>query len=132
MNFNKFVDLSYVLLQDLNDDTASRHWTFLLRKNRIVSIGRNRAYHSHPICKRLGYRFETLHSEADCILKVYRDIPNMGPLKMINVRLSTQSLERKQPVLRMSKPCIGCMKLLSGLPQIKKVYYSTDHGFEQL
>ncbi len=131
-NLEKFIDLSYSMLWDWEEKSSARHMTFLTRKNRILSIGRNRTFHTHPICKRLGYRFETLHSECDAILKIYRDIKELGPITMVNVRLSTESLIYKRPILRKSRPCINCMKLIADLPQIKNIYYSTDEGFEKL
>lgn len=110
------------IAKELNSETGVKvnHFSFLVKKNSINSIGYN-SYKTHPIAERLGYRFPTHHSELSCILnfsgKEIRDY------YMINFRFD------KMGQLAMSKPCKGCQKLLKYYC-VGKTIYSTGYGFK--
>lgn len=105
------------LSRDMIHLTESRckHFSFLIKKNKIISIGYNQPFKTHPLAKELGYRFSCIHSELHCLVSAKR-IEGM----MINIRLD------KFGNIRGAKPCPKCEKLLSrhGIPCI----YSTDNG----
>lgn len=97
------------------------HWTFLVKNNKIISNGVNRAYepprcfgyHSRRDCK------PKWHSEADAIRRSKR---NLVDCIAVNVRLN------KQGRVRLSMPCQVCRHILN-VVGVKKVYFSTEYGW---
>lgn len=130
--YTNLIDISLSLLPDIND-SKSKHFTFLLKRKKIISIGYNKTKKSHPICYKYGHKFNAIHSEVDAILKASRYLQTLNNLILVNIRLSTLSLIKSKPILRMSKPCIACRKLIASIPQIKHIYYSiNNNNFELL
>jgi deoxycytidylate deaminase len=101
-------------------ELASLHGSVICRGGSILSIGYNspRAnsfsenYAQHP-----GW---TRHSELSAIQKVRRKIDLNGCV-MYNLRID------KNGLIRNSRPCGGCEKLLIDYG-IKKVFFSTENG----
>lgn len=124
---DRLVDMSMVLIPEITSD--SKHVSFILKKNKIVSFGINKSTQTHPLASKLNCRFGTIHSELSAILRAKRtnDFENVI---LVNVRLSSSSLRLGQPILRNSKPCPSCQRLILANPEIKKVYYTTDKGWE--
>lgn len=88
-------------------DSSKKHFSFLVIRNKIVSIGWNKAWKTHPLAKKYQYRFACTHSELDCILNAKVPISDLNNYTMINIRLDS-SLN-----LQLSKPCSSCQVLLS-------------------
>lgn len=108
-------------------ETNHYHFPFFFQKNRILSVGFNRARKTHPLGKAGGYKFETIHSELDSYIRM--DTMDMRKIKLLNLRLSSDSLKYKGPVLRPSKPCVCCSSWLSNLG-IKRIYFSDNNGIQ--
>lgn len=101
----------------------AKHFSFLLRKGRVVSVGWNQADKTHPIAKRYGSHYASIHSELHCLLNYH------GPLEhcvMINVRLSKIGLPR------MSKPCKTCQLMLRAYRLSKVLFTNTQGVLEEL
>jgi deoxycytidylate deaminase len=128
---NKLVDLSMPLLR--NRPGSSRHISFIVKRNKILSVGLNNSSKTHPLSQKYGHRFASIHSELDAIL-IARSLSDFNGSTLINIRLSSLSFHKKynRPILRSSKPCGSCMRILAAHPEIKKVYFTNDDGFEQL
>lgn len=111
------------LARELNQETSSNvsHYSFLVRKNSVNSIGYNLTNKTHPIADKLNYRFPTTHSELSCILNFSGK--KISSYYMINCRFD------KMGNIAMSKPCLSCQKLLR-IYDISKVVYSTGNGFK--
>jgi deoxycytidylate deaminase len=107
----------------LNDETSSdiRHFSFLVRKNSVNSIGYNNTSKTHTIADKIGYRYPTIHSELSTILNFSGK--EISDYYMINFRFD------KMGNLSMSKPCNNCQNLLKHYG-IVKVVYSTGYGFK--
>ena len=116
---NKVVDISYNLLDLPNG--RSRHFSFLVKRNNIVSMGWNKILKTHPIAFRYEHPYHKIHSELDCILNTKEE--NLSKLVMINVRIDMHNR------LRISKPCNPCQNMLRDYG-IKNVYFSTGVGFD--
>jgi tRNA(Arg) A34 adenosine deaminase TadA len=99
----------------------SKHFSFVVRRNTIVSIGWNQPFKTHPQAQRFGYRFNCIHSELHAILKFSKAVRELSHYMLVNVRLD------KQGDVRMSKPCVTCQKLL-GVFTFNEVWYSTNEG----
>ena len=54
MNFNKIIEVSYALINKHNADLRCRHFSFIIDRNRIISIGLN-SLKTHPL--NLKYRY---------------------------------------------------------------------------
>lgn len=100
----------------------SKHFSFLIRKNKIVSIGWNNGSKSHPIAAKFNYQSQAIHSELHCILNADKIDKKCY---MINIRIG-----QKDEIL-MSCPCQFCQTLLLHY-NIRDVLYSTKEGFSCL
>ena len=101
-------------------DLRTFHTTFVLKKNKIISIGIN-SNKTHPETEKCDYNHEvTLHSELDAILKLNK-ISKSNHYTFVNVRL------KKDKTVANSKPCKGCQNLLSRI-NYKNFFYSTENG----
>lgn len=97
------------------------HFTFLLDKNKILSMGSNDNFSSHPISAKFNYFRGSRHSEIDAYVRLkYKEV--LPYLTMINIRLS------KTGIIGMSHPCEKCMHFLSGVGMPRKVFYSNSFG----
>lgn len=101
---------------ELENPERCRHFSFLIKKNHIVSIGFNQSWKTSPASKLFGHRFESLHSEVHCIGNL-----NTKGCTLVNVRLDRQNK------IRNSKPCSFCQNMLNqySLPCI----YSLEDGW---
>ena len=106
----------------------------LVHKNDVVAIGYNKMK-THPIAKRFQKHEEAiyLHAEIDCIKNALRvvDVDFLSKCTMYVLRLKRPENDHNKFVHGMAKPCCGC-ELAVDQFGIKKVYYTTDEGFETL
>lgn len=127
MNFDKIREISYALL-DRHTEPKSRHFSFILYKNKIVSIGFNNTKKTHPFNIKNRYRskentdissFVGTHSELAAVIKYgWEDLD--GHI-MINTRIN------REGNITNSKPCFGCQNLIQQL-NIKALYYTDIDG----
>lgn len=118
INFQRLINIAMTKPQKRHN-----HFTFILRKSKIVSIGTNHNC-THP--RSLAYSYGRpvgVHAELDAVLR-------LGPgdysrYSMVNVRLN------KHGQIQLSAPCSGCLDMIQQLG-FKRVYYSTPVGFEEL
>lgn len=97
-----------------------KHFSFLIDKNKIVCFGINLQYKTHPLAKKYGHRFSSIHSEVHCLSRYKGDT---GGLVLLNIRLDNWGN------LKDSKPCEYCEKFLHD--RNIQFIYSTDFGFEE-
>ena len=136
MNHNKLLEISMTIMPQI--EGSCKHTAFLMCRNRIVTMGWPKPFKTHTICKDQT-RFESIHAETAAILsyrhwfnqsiKKNAKIPN---LDIVSIRLSTDSLVERGPILRNAKPCTACMTLIVSLVPIKRLWYTTDEGWEKL
>ena len=126
--FSKVVEVSHALLNEHPSLHRCRHFSFIVSGNRILKIGFNRSK-THPINLKYNYvnkRGEYMgdqvgiHSEMDAVIKFGES--NCAGLTMINTRID------RNGKLAMSKPCRGCMHMLSHL-NFNSVYYFDNRQF---
>ena len=104
------LDLSHTL------DVRRKHFTFILLRNKILSVGWNHNRKTNPIS--VNHRFSKIHSEIHALTK-FRD--NKAVLKkcsMVNIRLLCNGS------LALSKPCEDCQKELNNY--VFKCIWFTD------
>jgi len=108
------------ITNDLKDitDCNNRHFSFLVDKSRIVSIGWN-TRKTHPKSLYYNYRFNGTHSELAALLK-YRG-RNPKNLTLINTRINGLG------EIGFSKPCEKCLPWLI-IVGFKSIWYTERSG----
>ena len=67
MNQRKFDKLSEMALPyALDSSRKKKHVSLILVRNNIISVGTNQLK-SHPKAKKIGYRYDEVHSELDAV-----------------------------------------------------------------
>lgn len=124
MNFNRYLEIAQSL-KDI-DTGGKKHFSFIARKNRIMSIGINNEKKTDTIAKAHNFPYFYRHSELAAI-KRFPDAPFfLKNCILINVRIN------KFGVPMMSKPCQYCLQAIK-LFDFRKVFYTNKIGeFEEL
>jgi len=132
VNFKKIVELSYALLPT-HGDYRCRHASFIIYKDKIMSIGINNPNKTHPKNLKFGYRNKRnepineiigIHSELAAVIKFSRQ--TLQDLDIVNTRIDRNNM------LVLAKPCIGCQDMLKQLG-INRIFFSNNQSrFEQL
>src|ERR1035437_1391109 len=91
-------------------DSRNKHFSFLVKKNNIVSIGWNTNKKTHPICLRLSFPYGQIHSEIACTCLNFRrkDIA-LSDCELYNVRVNVFG------EIGQSHPCEICEKALKNM-----------------
>jgi deoxycytidylate deaminase len=109
-------------LESLKTDFRSRIGAVIVRKKRIIAIGRNKPTKTHPITKKWDI-YKTIHAEIDCIIGTDRTLLIGSDIYVYR--------ELKDGSIAMAKPCDMCIGELKE-NGIKKAYYTTINGIECL
>lgn len=132
MNFNKIIEISYALINKHSADLRCRHFSFILDRNRIISIGLN-SLKTHPL--NLKYKYVNknnqsisnivgTHSELSAVIKLGQE--DCSDFTLINTRINRNNR------LDFSAPCSGCCDMIQQL-NFKNVYFSNNEGkFQKL
>ncbi len=132
--FDRLKEIAYALCDFENHDLRCWHVSFLMRRNKILSIGVNkRCTHTINLRNRKvnksGIDFSDKKfqcSEFTTLQKSRSQNINYSKCRMVNIRIDRNNK------LGISAPCQGCLSLLA-FHSIKDVYYSTNQGtFEKL
>lgn len=127
MDFDKIVEISYALISKHHADLRCRHFSFILERNRIISIGLN-SLKTHPL--NLKYKYVNknnqsisnivgTHSELSAVIRLGKE--DCCGLTIINTRINRNNK------LDFSAPCSGCCDMISQL-NFKNVYFSDENG----
>jgi deoxycytidylate deaminase len=107
-----------------SNQAPNKHFSFLIQKNRILSIGMNSSVTTHPMNRILGYRADLVHSEMDAYLNVRWMNIDFAKCYLVNTRINNFNKFGR------SKPCKPCQKLLQKIG-IRKVYFTDENGLWQ-
>ena len=127
MNFNKIIEITYALINKHNADLRCRHFSFILDRNRIISIGMN-STKTHPMNLKYNYINKNkekisdivgTHSELNAVIKV--GIEDCSKLTLVNTRINRNNL------LDHSAPCNGCSDMIKQL-NFKNVYHTDSQA----
>lgn len=115
----RLIDIAHGIELEKEINPRTRHYAFILNKNKILSIGRN-SLKTHPQVLKYGYRENsTIHAELSAIIK-------SGTVLHKNNKLITFRFD-KSGNLNNGKPCKFCQKLLKEM-KVKEVWYSNKYG----
>lgn len=127
MNYKKIVELSYALLPT-HGDYRCRHASFLVHKDKILSIAINNPTKTHPKNLKFQYRNKQnqpiseiigIHSELAAVIKLGRQ--SLEGIDIINTRINRNNR------LDFAKPCNGCSQMLAQLG-VESIHFSTNQG----
>lgn len=99
-----------------------RHFTFIVKRNKIICYGYNRIFHSHTLSDQYDYRFADIHSELASILKFPHPIKRLKDYDFVNVRI-----RRDNGLFGLARPCIKCIEMLSNFG-VSQIYYTNELG----
>ena len=123
MNFDKIIEVTYALINKHNADLRCRHFSFILNRNRIISIGMN-SIKTHPMNLKYNYVNKNkekisdivgTHSELNAVIKLGEE--DCSKLTLVNTRINRNN------ILDHSAPCHGCSDMINQL-NFKNVYYT--------
>lgn len=97
------------------------HFSFIMKKKKIVSFGYNNAWKTDRLAAKFGHRFNCLHSELMAIKNFPYHISELSEFTFVNIRL------RKNGEIALSKPCECCERMLDAF-RVSEVYYTTNNG----
>jgi deoxycytidylate deaminase len=126
MNFSRYIEIANGLYDE--HEHSIFHATFIIVKNKIVSIGVNKPK-SNPKTLKYNYRAKDgtdisrlvgTHSELVSIIKYGR--ADCRHCTFVNIRLDGNR------ELNNSRYCSGCLDILTQVG-FKRAYYSTSNGF---
>jgi len=99
------------------------HVSVMLQKNRVLSVGWNKPYKTHPVCEQYGYE-HGMHSENDCIFKAGE--VDCSDVLIFNFLFRWRRLTNRWE-WGTARPCDICQRFLVD-HGIEKVLYTTDSG----
>jgi deoxycytidylate deaminase len=106
----------------------------LVYKNEIIGMGFNKKK-SHPFQRKFSKHEEAiyLHAEIDAIKNALKnvDAETISKSTLYIMRVKYEDMNAKRFVRGLSKPCEGCARAIAQFG-IKKVYYTTEEGFDYL
>ena len=122
------------LLYEENYELRTQHFTFVVFKNKILTIGRNqkKSHSIHIKNPRIGRNGNKIIDKSICSewaalskLKNTTNIP-FNKITLINVRVD------KNKNIKNSRPCTSCLSLCKFF-DIRKIFYTNNSGnFEKL
>jgi tRNA(Arg) A34 adenosine deaminase TadA len=112
--------LAYASLDLIN--AQKQHFTFITRRNKIISFGYNRIFYTHPKSFKWGHRFNDIHSELSAINSFPYHLRELPEYNVINVRI-----RRLDNSLALARPCPFCTNMLQAFG-VRKVLYTTNEG----
>jgi tRNA(Arg) A34 adenosine deaminase TadA len=124
----KYRSLVKVALNSLDIPVArnnSLHFTFIIRRNNILSIGYNNMSKTNPYAKKAGYWYGVIHSEFDAIRRFPLPPEKLSDCELVNIR------SNRHGCIMNSQPCDICSTLI--LPfNFRAVYFSlTESEYEK-
>jgi len=132
MKFKKLREISLAMAPKHPSDQRCRHFSFILHKKRILSIGFN-SIKTHPLNLKLNFvnkkndpinNVVGTHSELSAVIKLGQE--ECDGLILVNTRVN-----RKNEI-DFSMPCSGCLSFIKPL-NFKKVFFTNKYGdFEEL
>ena len=121
MKFDRLIKHAKLIVPLIDERSKSFHVSYLLKRNQIVSVGINKAWHSHPIGAAHQTRFSCLHAEAHAIIKSRWRVDRLDKLTLVNLRF------KRDLSVGLAKPCIPCQNMLRSFG-ITNIYYTLEGG----
>lgn len=130
MKLNKIAEISYALAGKCTHNKRCKHFSFIFKNKRLISIGMN-SPKTHPLNLKYNYLNKQrnnisdvvgTHSELSAVIKLGLD--DCSGFTMVNTRINRNNK------LDFSFPCNGCMEMIVQLGFNKVIYSTKDQKFE--
>jgi hypothetical protein len=103
-----------------NTPVERTHYSFVLRKNKVLALGKEYRGKTHPLAMKYGYKYPTIHSELDAFRQLHKADLRDGSLVLVNTRISSTG------VLGMARPCRYCMGWVQEI--FDEIWYTNQEG----
>lgn len=132
MNYKKIIEISYALAGKCRHNKRCKHFSFILKNKRIVSIGIN-SPKTHPLNLKYNYVNKQRHKISEVVgtHSELRAVIKLGLTDYRGYTLVNTRINRNQE-LDYSFPCNGCMEMIRELGFNKVIYTTKDKEFECL
>jgi hypothetical protein len=107
----KLFELAISNLHLVDSRQHQRHFSFIVKRNKILSFGVNKGFKTTPLAVRFGWRFDSIHSEVDAVKRFPYAPAELSGCKLYNLRINRS----------------GCLHFLSGFAW-DKIMYSNSQG----
>lgn len=107
-------------LADLTTE-SQEHFSFILKRNKIICFGKNKKYCTHPTAHKFDCRFNAIHSELAAIKAFPYPIRELKNFDLLNLRLN-----RKREIM-LARPCKKCQNMLRFF-EIENIWYTNSVG----
>ena len=116
---NKLIEKSY----EMTDLPVSEklHFSFIFHKRKMLCVGWNNGWFTHPLAKKFGHRYSVTHSELAAIKALPYSKKFLKKCTLINIRIG------KNGKVAMAKPCKHCQEMLNYF-NIKRIIYTDNNG----
>lgn len=127
MNYDKIIEISYALAGKCRHNKRCKHFSFILKNKRIVSIGMN-SPKTHPLNLKYNYINKQRHKISEVVgtHSELRAVIKLGLEEYKGYTLVNTRINRNQEI-DYSFPCNGCMEMIKELG-FDRVIYTTKHG----
>ena len=130
MNLERIIEISFALAGKYPYKNRCKHFSFILERNRLISIGIN-SPKTHPLNLKFNYVNKQklkindivgTHSELSAVIKLGNE--NCKGLTIVNTRVNRNN------EIDNSCPCNGCRDMIKKLGFKKLVYTTKQQKFE--
>lgn len=103
-----------------NTPVERTHYSFVLRKNKVLALGKEYRGKTHPLAMKYGYKYPTIHSELDAFRQLHKSDLRDGSLVLVNTRISSTG------VFGMARPCKYCIGWVTEI--FNEIWYTNQEG----
>ena len=115
----KLIHLSYANIS--LPRSRFKHFTYIVRRNKIIVFGVNHDRKTNPINQKYGYRYPQIHSEGSAIIAFPYNRNELCEYDFYNVRINNLGQ------ISMSAPCPHCQVLLKS-HGIQRIFHTNEQG----
>jgi deoxycytidylate deaminase len=132
MNYKKIIEISYALAGKCRHNKRCRHFSFIFKNKRLISIGMN-SPKTHPLNLKYDYINKQKHNISDVVgtHSELRAVIKLGLSDYRGYTLVNTRINRNQE-LDYSLPCNGCMQMIRELGFDRVIYTTKNKDFESL
>lgn len=102
------------------------HFSFILRRNKVLAAGHNSYTKTHGFAIRNNIEHGFMHSEISALKSFQFSLNELSGTTLVNIRLS-----KCGEYLMMARPCKRCYHVINQL-NFSEIWFSTENGLRKL
>jgi len=112
------IETALYISKNMKDKCQGRnkHFSFIFKKNNLMSIGYNNQYKTHPLAYKLDYYDSSVHSELSSIISYSGSFKDLSNCILLNTRVNSNN------ELGQCCPCDKCMQWI-GAVGFKNIFH---------